>query len=125
MPSERPSLIAGLCLAAVFVCGCAGAAAAVPLSVRVVSVTSPVVRGTDGHLVVQTVPRSLCGLSVQSPSAPGRTLASLPERPADAAGLVSFTVRVPGVAKPGPYPVTVTCRSGPQAVATHFRVMVQ
>ena len=105
----------------------AGLAAGAPamLAVDIVSVTTPVVRGTEGHLVIRTAPYAECGATVQSQSDPGRTIASLPTQPADTAGLVTFSIRVPGLAKPGPYPVTVTCRDGGRAAAAHLLVTVR
>jgi hypothetical protein len=100
------------------------AAAPMPMAVRVVSVTTPVARGTEGHLVVRTAPYAQCGASVQAQTDPGRTIASLPARTADPSGLVMFSVRVPGIAKPGPYPVTVSCQRGDKAAATHLRITV-
>jgi hypothetical protein len=119
------TIIRCLGLAGGIALACAAAAAPVPLTVKVVSVTTPVARGTEGHLVVRTVPYAQCGASVQAQTDPGRTIASLPVRPADGAGLVTFSVRVPGVAKPGPYPVTVSCQRGGRAAAAHLRVTVQ
>lgn len=103
----------------------AAAGAPAPLAVNIISVTTPVVRGTEGRLIVRTAPHAACGATVQSQSDPGRTIASLPSQTADPAGLVTFSVRVPGLAKPGPYPVTVTCRDGAQAAAAHLLVTVR
>ena len=113
---------------------CAGAAAAaqaavstaapVQLAIRVVSVTTPIARGTEGHLVVRTAPYAQCGASVQAQTDPGRTIASLSARTADPSGLVTFSVKVPGIAKPGPYPVTVSCQRDAKAAVTHLRVTV-
>lgn len=107
------------------VMACAAAAAPAPLSVSVVSVTTPVARGTEGHLVVRTAPNAQCGASVQAQADPGRTIASLPPRIAGTDGLVTFSVRVPGIAKPVPYPVTVSCQRGASAAVTRLRVTVQ
>jgi hypothetical protein len=112
-------LIVGIALAR------AAGGVAAPLPVKVVSVTTPVARGTEGRLVVRTAPQAECGASVQSQSDPGRTIASLPAQTADPAGLVTFTVRVPGFAKPGPYPVTISCRGGGKAAAAHLFVTVR
>lgn len=109
---------------AVFVAGAAAAAPA-QLAVNVVSVTTPVVRGTEGQLVVRTAPYAQCGASVQAQADPGRTIATLPSRGADPAGLVTFSVRVPGMAKPGRYPVTVSCQRGAKAASAHLHVTVQ
>ena len=111
--------------AAAVVMAWAAAAGAAPLSVRVVSVTTPVMRGTEGRLVVRTAPHARCGASVQALSDPHRTIASLPPHAAGADGLVKFSVRVPDIAKAGPYPVTVSCRRGEKAAVTHLRVTVQ
>lgn len=104
---------------------CAAAAAPASLVVTVVSVTTPVVRGTEGQLTVRTVPYAKCGASVQSQTDPGQTIASLPVRPADSTGLVTFSLRVPGIAKPGPYPVTVSCQHGGTTADAHLSITVQ
>ncbi len=103
--------------------GAASGTAALP--VNVVSVTTPVARGTEGHLIVRTAPYAECGATIQSQSDPDRTIATLPSQAADPAGLVTFTVRVPGFAKPGPYPVTVSCQGGGRAATTHLLVTVR
>lgn len=102
----------------------AGAPAAAAPAVNVVSVTTPVARGTEGHLVVRTMPYAQCGASVQSQTDPGRTIASLRPQTADPAGLVTFSVKIPVIAKPGAYPVTVSCRGRGRAVATRLFVTV-
>ncbi|HEV2359539.1 MAG TPA: hypothetical protein VGZ23_18260 [bacterium] len=103
----------------------AGTPAAAALAVNVVSVTTPVVRGTEGHLVVRTMPHAQCGASVQSQTDPGRTIASLPPQTADLAGLVTFSVKVPVIAKPGAYPVTVSCQGAGRAAAARLFVTVR
>lgn len=124
MRSSHTTIIRYLGLAGGVALACAAAAAPAQLAVKVVSVTTPVVRGTEGRLVVKTAPYAQCGASVQAQTDPGRTIASLPVRAADPAGLVTFSVRVPGLAKPGPYPVTVSCQRGTSAAVTHLRVTV-
>lgn len=104
---------------------CAAAATPASFAVKIISVTTPVARGTEGHLVVRTAPYAQCGASVQAQSDPGRTIASLPPQTAGTDGLVTFSVRIPGIAKPGPYPVTVSCQRGARAAAAHLRVTVQ
>lgn len=105
----------------------AAAHAAVPaaLPVNVVSVTTPVPRGADAHLLVRTAPHAQCGASVQSQHDPGRTIASLPSQTADGSGLVAFTHRVPALAKPGAYPVTIECQRGGKAAQAHLVVAVR
>jgi|SRR5579864_7314471 len=124
MRISHPAIIRCVGLAGVLAIACAAAAAPVPMAVRVVSVTTPIARGTEGHLVVRTAPYAQCGASVQAQTDPGRTIASLPARAADPSGVVTFSVRVPGIARPGPYPVTVSCQRGAQAAVTHLRVTV-
>lgn len=104
---------------------CAAAASPASLSVSIVSVTSPVARGTQGYLVVRTAASAQCGASVQAQADPGRTIASLPPQTAGSDGLVTFRVRVPTIARPGPYPVTVSCQRGAKAAIAHLRVTVQ
>jgi hypothetical protein len=96
-----------------------------PLAVRVVSVTTPVARGTEGHLVVHTAPYAECGASVQAQSDPGRTIASLPAQTAGGDGMVTFTVKVPGIARPGSYPVTVSCQGDGRLAEARLHVTVR
>ena len=95
------------------------------MAVNVVSVTSPVARGSEARLVVKTAPFVRCGASVQAQNDSGRTIASLPSQAASAAGLVTFSHKVPGLAKPGLYPVTVSCQGGGKAAAAHLTVTVR
>jgi hypothetical protein len=131
MRIARPTIMAtiirrlGSLSGAVVLAGAAAAAAPGPLAVNVVSVTTPLARGAEGQMVVRTAPYAQCGASVQAQTDPGRTIATLPSRAADAAGFVTFSVRVPGIAKPGRYPVTVSCQRGAKAASTHMRVTVQ
>ncbi len=125
MRRSHTTLIRSLGLAGAVLAACAASAAPAAISVSVVSVTTPVVRGTQGQLIVRTAPHAQCGASVQAQSDPDRTIASLPPRTAGTDGLVTFSVRVPGIAKPGPYPVTVSCQRGEKATVTHLRVTVQ
>ena len=125
MRRPHTMLMRSLGLAGAVVTVCAAAASPASLSVSVVSVTTPVVRGTQGHLVVRTAPSAQCGASVQAQADPGRTIASLPPRTAGPDGLVTFSVRIPAIARPGPYPVTVSCRRGANAAVAHLRVTVQ
>jgi len=128
MRISRPSIIrivGSLALTVGIAVAGLAAGAPAPLAVKIVSVTTPVARGTEGRLVVRTAPYAQCGASVQSQSDPGRTIAALPSQTADPAGLVTFSVRVPGIAKPGPYPVTVSCRGGGKAAAAHLLVTVR
>ena len=124
MRISHPTIIQCVGLAGGLAIACAAAAAPAQMAVRVVSVTTPIARGTEGHLVVRTAPYAQCGASVQAQTDPGRTIASLPPRAADPSGLVTFSVKVPGIAKPGPYPVTVSCQRGAKAAVTHLRVTV-
>ena len=125
MRISHATITGSLGLAGAIALACAVAAAPAPLVVKVVSVTTPVARGTEGHLVVRTAPNAQCGASVQTQSDPGRTIASLPAQTADRAGLVTFSVRVPGIARPGLYPVTVSCQGGGKSAATRLLVTVQ
>lgn len=121
----QTTLMRSLGLAGAAVAVCAGAAWPASLSVSVVSVTTPVVRGTQGYLVVRTAPNAQCGASVQAQDNPGRTMAWLPQQTAGSDGLVTFSVRVPAIARPGLYPVTVSCQRGAKAAIAHLRVTVQ
>src|SRR5579859_597849 len=124
MRISHPTIIQCVGLVGGLAIACAAAAAPAQMAVRVVSVTTPIARGTEGHLVVRTAPYAQCGASVQAQTDPGRTIASLPPQSADPSGLVTFNVKVPGIAKPGPYPVTVSCQRGVKAAVTHLRVTV-
>ncbi|HKX17935.1 MAG TPA: hypothetical protein VJT33_08005 [bacterium] len=125
MRRPHTTVIRSLGLVGAVVTVCAAAAAPAPLSVSVVSVTTPVARGTEGYLVVRTAPNAQCGAFVQSQAESGRTIASLSPQTAGSDGLVTFSVRVPGIAKPGPYPVTVSCQRGAKAAVAHLRVTVR
>jgi hypothetical protein len=124
MRLSHSTIIRSIGLAGGLAIASAAAAAPAPMAVKVLSVTTPVARGTEGHLVVRTAPYAQCGASVQAQTDPGRTIASLPARAADPSGMVTFNVRVPGIAKPGLYPVTVSCQRGTRAAVTHLRVTV-
>jgi len=116
--------ISGLVTALVFA-GTAAFGYMKPLAVSVVSVTTPVARGTEGHLVVQTAPYAQCGASVQAQADPDRTIASLPEQTADREGMVTFNVKVPGIARPGSYPVTVSCHGDGRLAEARLHVTVR
>ncbi len=79
------------------------------LSVRVVSVISPVRAGSQATLTVKTSPGAQCTPSVQGRS--GATVKVFPKRVADAHGMATWTWQVPVETAAGPWPVTITCVS--------------
>jgi len=91
--------------------------AAAKLSVKIVSMTSPVTPGTDATVEAQTAPNATCTIAVEYAS--GASQASgLDQKTADSKGTVSWTWRVGPNTTPGKYPVTVSCSmDGKQASA--------
>ena len=84
--------------------------------VEIVSVSSPVMRGSTATLVAQTTPSANCGITGTFSS--GGVAASVAvARPADGDGRLAWTWDVPARAPIGDWQVTVTC-DGASATTT-------
>ncbi len=81
------------------------------LQMTLVKVSSPVSRGDDATITVQTTPKASCMITVRYKSGPSRARGLGPQE-ADAQGRVTWTWRVGSRTTPGKWPVTVTCSSG-------------
>jgi len=114
--------IIGLLLAGGLAVGNGNAAAKV--SVKIVSLTTPVTPGTDATLEAQTAPNATCTITVQYASGASQA-ASLSQKSANAQGAVSWTWRVGANTPPGKYPVTVSCSAGGKEVSAKRSLQVK
>ena len=103
---SRLSLLLVLALATVGVPSPVAAAMQLPLSL--VALTSPVTRGHDARVTVQTAPHTQCMLLVHYKSASTTVNLAVPKR-SDNRGQVSWTWRVTPDVTPGTWPLTVHC----------------
>jgi hypothetical protein len=85
--------------------------AASRLSVKIVSLTSPISGGKQATIEVSTAPNASCKIVVTYDSGPSAAK-GLEPKTADATGSVSWTWNVGATTTPGKWPVTVTCTSG-------------
>ena len=94
------------------------------LSVKLVSVTSPIRHGADATIVVATAPKAACTITVIYKSGPSRAQGLIPET-ADARGRVAWTWRVGTRTTPGTWPIVVNCSSGARSgkLQTSFDVI--
>jgi len=98
------ALLAGLALWAAI----APSAAARDLPLTLVALTSPVSRGHDARIDVQTSPGTQCMLLIHYEAGGAAKDLALPKR-ADSKGRVSWTWRVDPKATPGSWPIGVHC----------------
>jgi hypothetical protein len=96
----------------------AAAASKAPLSLKVVSVSSPVKAGSDASASVQTDANAMCTISVKYKSG-AATAAGLKAQRADKDGKASWTWKVAKNCSPGEWPVEFTASSkGSKATAS-------
>lgn len=81
------------------------------LQVKAVSLTSPVRRGDDASLAVQTAANASCTIAVRYKTGLSKATGLVPKT-SDSAGKVGWTWRVSSGATPGKWPITVTCSAG-------------
>lgn len=86
----------------------APAAAGKPLSVKLISVTTPVHPGDDATVSVQTAPKSQCEIIVKMKSGKS-TAKGLEPKEANNTGKVSWTWKVAKNVKPGTVNITCNC----------------
>jgi hypothetical protein len=86
------------------------AAAAKDLSVKIVSITSPIKAGADATAVAQTDADALCKITVKYKSGPA-TAAGLKAQHADSTGKVSWTWKTTKNTAAGEWPVEITATS--------------
>ena len=100
-------LFVALCL-----CGAVAPAGAQPaLSVKLVSLTSPVRHGADASIVIATSAGAGCTIAVYYKSGRSRAQGLVPNT-ADALGRVAWMWRVGTHTTPGVWPIVVGCSSG-------------
>jgi hypothetical protein len=88
-----------------------------------VSVTSPVARGHDATITVETAPAARCLITVTYKSGPSKARGLTPKN-ADGKGRVSWTWRVGTNTTPGTWPISIACAEGEQqaTLETSFEV---
>jgi len=93
------------------------------LTIRLISVTSPVRRGDPARVEIHTTPAAVCDIEVVYRSGPSRAAPLRPRR-ADERGRVVWLWRVGKQAAPGRALVTVGCLLGEQitTLRTEFTV---
>jgi hypothetical protein len=89
-------------------------------SARIVSVTSPVHRGSNATLVAQTSARATCDLSVTLPSGAQSQSTGLGQATADTSGRVTWVWKIGTRTKPGTATATVSC--GSHTTSRTFRI---
>jgi hypothetical protein len=89
-------------------------------SARIVSVTSPVHRGSNATLVAQTSARATCDLSVTLPSGAQSQSTGLGQATADTSGRVTWVWKIGTRTKPGTATATVSC--GSHTTSKTFRI---
>lgn len=101
----------------------ASALAHAQLTVKVVSVSSPVGPGQDARLEIETVPGADCDISVVYKSGPSRARGLVPKR-ADSRGRIVWVWRVGTRTTPGTWPIFIDCALGQQRaeIQIEFRV---
>ena len=94
-----------------------------PLAVKKVSVTSPVARGGTAKVVIKTVPKAKCFISVDYDSGPS-TAAGLDDKIADSSGKVAWSWKVGLNTTPGTTPIYIGCgnRKAFGTIDLEFRV---
>ena len=97
--------------------------AASRLSVKIVSLTSPISGGKPATVEVTTAPKASCSIVVTYDSGPSAAK-GLEPKTADAAGSVSWTWNVGATTTPGKWPVTVTCMSGGKQATAKAQLVV-
>lgn len=101
-------LFVALCV----LCGAVAPAGAQPaLSVKLVSLTSPVRHGADASIVVATSAGAGCTIAVYYKSGRSRAQGLVPKT-ADAFGRVAWIWRVGTQTTPGVWPIVVNCSLG-------------
>jgi competence protein ComEC len=86
-------------------------------SPQVVSVTSPVARGSNATLIAKTVPGTQCTITVNYASGPS-TASGLTPKIADSSGNVSWTWNIGGKTTPGTWKIVVTSTSQGSTMTT-------
>ena len=84
---------------------------------RILSVTSPVARGSDATLQAQSSPNVTCSITVTYKSGPSHA-SGLAAATTDGAGLVSWTWLVGSRTTPGTWPIRVSCAAAGTASTT-------
>jgi len=97
--------------------------AASKLSVKIVSLTSPISGGKQAAIEVATVPKASCNIVVTCDSGPSAAK-GLEPKTAAASGSVSWTWNVGTTTTPGKWPVTVTCTSGGKQATAKAQLVV-
>jgi micrococcal nuclease len=97
--------------------------AAPRLSVKIVSLTSPISGGKQATIEVATVPNASCKIVVTYDSGPSAAK-GLEPKTADANGSVSWTWNVGTTTTPGKWPVAVTGSSGGKEATAKRQLVV-
>ena len=91
-----------------------------PSGVRIVSVSSPVPRGSEASLVARAAPQAACDLEVTLPSGSPSQSQGLGAGRADSTGQVQWSWRTGSRTEPGTATATVTC--GSASAETTFQI---
>lgn len=95
-----------------------------PLTLDIVSVTSPALRGEKATLIARTLPEAKCTITVYYKS--GASQASgLGPKVADGKGRVSWTWKVAGTTPPGTYRIVVTANLHGQSITRSTSFVVK
>lgn len=94
------------------------------LRVTIVSLTSPVARGSTASLSASTVPGAACTITVTYKSGPSRAAGLVPKT-ASSTGRVSWSWTVGTRTTPGAWPATVVCASGGATASSTKSFVVQ
>ncbi len=94
------------------------------LSIKVVTVTSPVRAGTQAALTIHTTPGAQCTPSVQSQTGTA-TVKVFPQKRAESNGMVTWSWLIPAGTPAGAWPVVVTCVASGQQVEVRTTTIVQ
>jgi hypothetical protein len=102
----------------------ASSAADKPLSVKLISITSPLHPGDDATINVQTAPKSQCEIIVKNKSGNSKAK-GLEAKQANNTGKVSWTWKIAKNITPGPIAVTVNCTWGKKTGTLDAKLDVQ
>jgi competence protein ComEC len=95
-----------------------------PLTLDIVTVTSPVARGEKATLIARTLPGAKCTITVYYKSGPSDA-SGLDPKVADGKGKVSWTWKVAGSVPPGTYKIVVTANLYGQSITRSTTFVVK
>lgn len=119
----RTALVA-TCLAVLLTVLPSNALAPTKLTIKVVSVSSPVSPGQDARLEIATSPGADCDITVVYKSGRSRARGLVPKR-ADSQGRIVWVWRVGTRTTPGSWPILVNCTWGQQRAALKTAFIVR